>query len=328
MKTTRSVPRIATLASGALLTASILAPAASAAPAPAGPARSAEHAVSDTGGVTLSATAASGLRGIDSYRGTGSTRDAVKDGARAVPAGHRVQGYRSPTGDDFGTRSIIGDDNRTRVNPTTGFPARATVLITRTVNGVENQHCTGWMFSDDLVVTAGHCVYNQTSGWYTGQLRFYPGANGTGSRPYGGCSATTLRSNTGWTVDGSADADYGAATLDCTIGNTVGWYGAYWTTASLNGTSTTIQGYGGDKAQQQWIHSDQVRVSDSLRLRYDNDTVGGNSGSAVYTVRAPGSSGCSGQCSLAVHAYGTGADGHNSGPRITESRFTLIAGWR
>ncbi|MFC5052425.1 trypsin-like serine protease [Saccharothrix xinjiangensis] len=323
MNSSRSFPRIVTMASGALLAMSVLAPTAS-----AGAAKPAELAVSDTGGVTLSAAAPTGSRGVDSYRGTGATGDAAKDGARDVPADHRVQGYRSPTGDDFGAQSIIGSDNRTRVTPTTSFPARATVLITRTVNGVENQHCTGWMFSDDLVMTAGHCVYNQSSGWYTGQLRFYPGADGAGSRPYGGCSATTLRSNTGWTVDGNADADYGGATLDCTIGNTVGWYGAYWTTASLNGTSTTIQGYGGDKAQQQWIHSDQVRVSDSLRLRYDNDTVGGNSGSSVHTVRAPGSSGCSGQCSLAVHAYGAGSDGHNSGPRITESRFTLIAGWR
>lgn len=82
------------------------------------------------------------------------------------------------------------------------------------------------------------------------------------------------------------------------------------------------------RRSRQWIHSDQVRESGSLRLYYGVDTVGGNSGSSVYTVRAPGSSGCSGQCSLAVHAYGVGANGYNSGPRITESRFNLIAGWR
>lgn len=68
--------------------------------------------------------------------------DVTAYGAQPVPAGHRVQGYRSPTGADFGVESIIGSDDRTRVNPTTSFPARATVLITRTVNGVESQHCT------------------------------------------------------------------------------------------------------------------------------------------------------------------------------------------
>ncbi|WP_170191823.1 trypsin-like serine peptidase [Saccharothrix syringae] len=323
MNANRSTLRAGTLLSGALLVVVVLSPTAS-----AGAAENAELAVTDTGGVSLSAAASTGLRGLDSHEGTGVPKDVTAYGAEPVPAGHRIQGYRSPTGDDVGVQSIIGADNRTRVDPTTSFPARATVLITRTVNGVESQHCTGWMFSDDLVVTAGHCVYDQSTGWYTGRLRFYPGANGAGSYPYGSCSATTLRSNTGWTVDGSADADYGAATLNCTIGNTTGWYGAYWTTASLLGTATTIQGYPGDKGSQQWIHSDQVRQNGSLRLYYDNDTVGGNSGSSVYTVRAAGSSGCSGRCSLAIHAYGVGSSTHNSGPRITESRFNLIAGWR
>ncbi|MFI9811436.1 trypsin-like serine protease [Saccharothrix variisporea] len=294
--------------------------------ASAGAPKGVELGTSDTGAFSTAA-AVTGLRGVSSYEGTGVPADVTAYGAQRVPAGHKVQGYESPTGDDFGTQSIIGADNRVRVDPTTSFPARATVLITRTVNGVERQHCTGWMFGASLVLTAGHCVYNQTTGWYTGQLRFYPGANGT-SFPYGSCTAATLRSNTGWTTDGSADADYGGATLNCSIGNTTGWYGAYWTTASLNGTSTTVQGYPGDKAQQQWTHSDQVRESSSLRLYYDNDTVGGNSGSSVHTVRASGSSGCSGRCSLAFHAYGVGSNGHNSGPRITESRFNLVIGWR
>ncbi|GAB2986599.1 trypsin-like serine peptidase [Saccharothrix stipae] len=284
-----------------------------------------ELGASDTEAV-VTAARPSGLRGVSAYEGTGVPADVTSHGAQRVPAGHRIQGYSSPTG-DVTVQSIIGADNRTRVNPTTSFPASATVLITRTVNGVESQHCTGWMFGASLVLTAGHCVYNQSSGWYTGQLKFYPGANGT-TYPYGSCTAATLRSNTGWTTDGNPDADYGGASLNCTVGNTTGWYGAYWTTASLIGTSTTIQGYPGDKARQQWIHSDQVRASNSLRLYYDNDTVGGNSGSSVHTVRASGSSGCAGRCSLAFHAYGVGSNGHNSGPRITESRFNLVIGWR
>jgi glutamyl endopeptidase len=312
---------------GVVLASALLAAVGLVSPASAGASKGVELGVSDTEGVTRSAAPAWGTRGVSSYEGTGVPSDVTAYGAQRVPAGHRIEGYSSPTGDDFGTQSIIGADGRVRVNPTTSFPARATVLITRTVSGVERLHCTGWMFGASLVVTAGHCVFNQSTGWYTGQLRFYPGANGT-TYPYGSCTAATLRSNTGWTVDGSADADYGGASLNCSIGNTTGWYGAYWTTASLTGTSTTIQGYPGDKAQQQWTHSDQVRVSNSLRLYYDNDTVGGNSGSSVHTVRATGSSGCSGRCSLAIHAYGVGSGTHNSGPRITESRFNLLIGWR
>jgi glutamyl endopeptidase len=262
------------------------------------------------------AQASGTLTGVPGYTGSG-IQDPALVGATPVPPGHVIEGY---TG--FGTMSIIGPDNRTRVNPTTSFPARATVLITRTVNGVEQQHCTGWMFGPSLVLTAGHCVFNGTS-YYTG-LRFYPGYNGN-TAPYGSCTATQLRSNPGWTQNGSPDYDYGGANLNCTIGDTVGWFGAYATTSSLNGTATTIQGYPGDKAKQQWISGDQIRVSNSLRLFYENDTVGGNSGSAVYTNRAAGSAGCAGVCALAFHAYG---GSQNSGARITAARLAEVTGWR
>ena len=182
------------------------------------------------------------LTGVPSFEGSG-IQDPALVGAEAVPEGHRIEGFSG-----VGVQSIIGTDDRVRVSPTTSFPARATVLITRTTNGVESQHCTGWMFGPSLVLTAGHCVYSG-SAFYSG-LKFYPGYDGN-TAPYGSCNATQLRASSGYVSTGSADQDYGGANLNCTIGNTVGWYGAYATTASLNGTSTTVQGYGGDKNKQQ-----------------------------------------------------------------------------
>ncbi|MBP2322434.1 glutamyl endopeptidase [Kibdelosporangium banguiense] len=269
-------------------------------------------------GVVLAAPAnASGtLTGVPSFEGSGIQNPALV-GADPVRPGHQIAGF-----DGIGVQSIIGPDNRVRVNPTTSFPARATVLITRVSGGVERQHCTGWMFGPSLVLTAGHCVYSG-SAYYTG-LRFYPGYNGD-TAPYGSCTATQLRASAGYVANGSPDQDYGGANLNCTIGNTVGWYGAYATTASLNGTPTTIQGYGGDKNKQQWLSTDQIRTSGALRLYYENDTIGGNSGSAVATNRPAGSPGCSGWCSLAFHAYG---GSQNSGARITAARLTEVTGWR
>ncbi|ALG13933.1 trypsin-like serine peptidase [Kibdelosporangium phytohabitans] len=262
------------------------------------------------------ANASGTLTGVPSYVGSG-IQDPALVGADPVAPGHKIEGFSG-----VGIQSIIGPDNRVRVNPTTNFPARATVLITRTSGGTERQHCTGWMFGASLVLTAGHCVWSG-SAFYEG-LRFYPGYNGT-TAPYGSCTATTLRVSNGYRNNGSADEDYGGAKLNCTIGNTVGWYGAYATTASLNGTATTIQGYGGDKNKQQWLSTDQIRTSGALRLYYQNDTVGGNSGSAVATNRPAGSAGCEGWCSLAFHAYG---GSQNSGARITASRLTEVTGWR
>jgi glutamyl endopeptidase len=313
---------------GALLSGALLVVAAFAAPAGAHvqaqtQQQISETTVTDSGTLTgidsgtLTGIQSGTLTGVPSYEGSG-IQDPALVGATPVPAGHRIDGYPG-----VGTQSIIGPDNRVRVNPTTSFPARASVLITRPgTGGTDAHHCTGWMFGPSLVLTAGHCVFNGSS-WYTG-LKFFPGYNGT-TAPYGSCTATQLLSNPGWTTDGSPDYDYGGAKLNCTIGNTVGWYGAYAQTASLNGTPTTIQGYPGDKAKQQWLANDQIRVSNTLRLFYENDTLGGNSGSAVYTNRAAGSPGCAGVCALAFHAYG---GSQNSGARMTASRLTQVTGWR
>ena len=75
--------------------------------------------------------------------------------------------------------------------------------------------------------------------------------------------------------------DYGAIKLNCSIGNTTGWYGYFWTSASLNGLPTIINGYPGDKPLTQWRSSGLVRVTQAQRVFYQNDTLGGQSGAPV-----------------------------------------------
>jgi glutamyl endopeptidase len=54
-------------------------------------------------------------------------------------------------------------------------------------------------------------------------FRIYPGRDGALS-PYGVCTARTLFSVIGWTVSANEEYDYGAVKLNCTVGNTVGWF--------------------------------------------------------------------------------------------------------
>lgn len=233
----------------------------------------------------------------------------------------------TPLSAPVGTESIIGTDTRTLVAKTTVFPARATALITFST-GSGTARCTGWLISSNTVATAGHCVNRGKGGGFypTSSYRIYPGRNGSAS-PYGACTAKRLYTVTGWSGSGLDTHDYGAIKLNCTIGQRTGWYGYFWTTASLAGLPTVINGYPGDKPLTQWRAVDSVRLAQTQRVFYANDTVGGMSGSPVYYNR----SGC-GYCSMAVHAYGL-YDSYpfntfNHGTRITQQVFNNLSSWR
>jgi glutamyl endopeptidase len=218
--------------------------------------------------------------------------------------------------------SIIGADTRTRVNPTTVFPARAIALVT--FNG---GFCTGWLIGKDTVATAGHCVHSGGSGgnWRT-NVRVYPGRNGS-SAPYGSCTAKKLNSVTGWISSADERYDYGTIKLSCTIGNTTGWFGFFWQSATLTGLPTTVAGYPDDKPLTQWKATGSVAVTQERQVFYKNDTRPGQSGSPIYYNR----SGC-GTCSMGIHAYGVhGASPHNTnnhGTRITKAVFDNLVAWK
>lgn len=229
---------------------------------------------------------------------------------------------KAPDAQGIGVNSIIPPDERYPVNPG-AYPGTSTVLIT-----FSGGRCSGWMAGynpanlTSTIVTAGHCVHTGGSGgaWRTG-VAVYPGYPSTGF----GCSAITLYSVVGWTTNGSADYDYGAIKVNCApsgqpLAYWTGWYGFFWTTASLIGLFVVTQGYPGDKPiTEQWGSNGNVQA-ESLRLFYNNDTVGGQSGSTVYN---PNRAGC-GHCTAAIHAYGGSL---NSGVRITQPVFNNLVAW-
>ncbi|QKW12432.1 serine protease [Verrucosispora sp. NA02020] len=323
----------------------VLASAVAAAPATAAPtttARSGAHAaVADSGSVPSSTLSASVQRGVDGSRGGGVTgaagSGAVQPGGLRFDAGGQAL---KAGGASAGVFSVIGTDNRVRVDPTTVFPSRAIVQIVRTTGG-STWGCTGWLYGPSIVATAGHCVHpgggangGGGNGFYPrGDFQIIPGRNGA-STPYGTCTATQLLSVTGWTQDGSETNDYGAIRLNCAAGNTTGWFGFWWQSATLTGTASTVSGYPCDKTfGQQWRHAGQtIQVTHDRQVFYQNDTFGCQSGSPVYQTRPAGSSFCAGECVMAIHAYGVhGSAPHstnNHGTRITESVANNLVTWR
>ena len=284
--------------------------------APNKPDRNNPHAIVSSDGFVAATNEAGARRGKgESYvlpeAGSGATisgGDASSNEAAVAPA--------TAPGQEAGIESIIGTDNRYQITGTTTYPYSAIVHITSSIGG-----CTGWLIGSNTVATAGHCVYG-SSGWAT-NVRVYPGRNGS-STPYGSCGYTRLNTVSGWVNSRSPEYDYGAIKLNCTVGNSTGWFGFRWQSASLTGQASYISGYPGDKPYgTQWRSNDSIRITETRRLFYANDTYGGHSGSPVWN----GGASCS-PCGIAIHAYGVGSNGYNGGTRITEAVFNNLLNWK
>ena len=253
--------------------------------------------------------------GVDIYDGLGgqfTSEELESLSSLPVPSGTDETGAT-----EIGIEAILGPDTRQRLY-TTYYPTRAQVLVT-----FSGGRCSGTMIGPNTVATAGHCVHTGgTSGsWRTG-FRVYPGANGA-SKPYGSCTARRLYSVSGWTQNRDERYDYGAIKLNCTIGNTVGWYG--FTTANPLNLPSIVQGYPGDKPLTQWASSDKVWATTARQVFYKNDTLGGMSGSAVWYDR-------NGPYMIGIHAYrnhGTGVHSlYNHGTRIVSAVFNNLRSWK
>ncbi|MET1138381.1 trypsin-like serine protease, partial [Bacillus subtilis] len=99
---------------------------------------------------------------------------------------------KSPAKAPYSIKSVIGSDDRTRVTNTTAYPYRAIVHISSSIGS-----CTGWMIGPKTVATAGHCIYDTSSGSFAGTATVSPGRNGT-SYPYGSVKSTRYFIPSGW----------------------------------------------------------------------------------------------------------------------------------
>jgi V8-like Glu-specific endopeptidase len=256
----------------------------------------------------------------------------------AAPAG-RPEGFEVPLDLDlpdigeasFGAppplaETVHGPDNRVQITGTAAYPWRvhASLLITAADNS--QWIGTGWFIGPHTLMTAGHVVHIKDSGvpgrdGWVKNIKVMPGRNGA-ALPYGSVTSTFFYSVTGWTGSGDENYDYGAIIIPTDLGNTTGWFGfGVYSDADLVASTGNIAGYPGDKPSGTlWYDARKIASVTGRKVFYDIDTVGGQSGSAVYRIANGGRYG------VAIHAYGGATT--NSGTRIVKPVFDNMVAWK
>ncbi len=226
---------------------------------------------------------------------------------------------------------IIGTDDRIRIKNTTAIPWRRICQLTiRARNGAQYVG-TGFMIGRRTIITAGHCVYIHSAGGWPAYIDVSPGRNAA-ARPFGTVRAIQYRSVAGWVNGKSRNYDYGAIILPANTPSNVqslGGFGfGYWPNNLLRQRMVNLSGYPGDGGRSgpdrapgsQWWMARRIQSVSSRFFSYDIDTVGGQSGSPVWTV-------INGQ-RIALGIHTNGFVGGNSATRITKPVFDNLQAWR
>jgi V8-like Glu-specific endopeptidase len=218
--------------------------------------------------------------------------------------------------------TILGDDERVRIDDTSAFPWRAiTWLGLFDESGQPAGHCTGTFIGPDALLTAAHCLWSADTGTWTRNIAVVPGKSGD-QEPFGFEWASNWWVPDAYISSGGSNLwDWGVIKLRSdSLGQTVGWLQvAQLTTTTLARIDfePAIVGYPadkeGDEAGTMWggIKDEFLGVA-SRELYHEIDTFPGESGSAIFSANTsdPAIFG------LIVGVHTTGGTAYNRGSRI------------
>lgn len=194
----------------------------------------------------------------------------------------------------FSPFTILGNDGRVKVNnPTLDPYSKIAALTIQWPNG-NISFGTGFMVSENCMLTAGHCVYSLKYGKPAAKIKAYFGLNGASySYVYNASKvffSGDLPKGRTW------QNDWGVVKFNKNIGNNTGWFGlGYLSDEELLSKKVRVAGYPGDHMTKKkgapdgylrymYRASNPVRTVGLTYLTYYTDTFKGQSGSPVYGI--------------------------------------------
>jgi glutamyl endopeptidase len=173
------------------------------------------------------------------------------------------------------------------------FPFRAIVYVHSSLDT-----CSGFLYGNDIVATAGHCLHTAPNGTWAPDVMVTAALNGA-DKPFGSCQAKRLYTVKGWIEGAGERYDYGAIKLDpaCAPGMKTGWFGIGWSKASPVGKRIRLGGYPSDPGLVQKVSPGVIREMSDEVIFYDADTWQQMSGGPVFVAR-----GCD-ACAIGFNAH-------------------------
>lgn len=263
----------------------------------------------------------------------GAVLDALVSKSGNLPVNGNYEALMLPpndvSGGGFQMESVIGTDGRVRVDDPTAFPFTSIVkLYTYWPGGYVTMGTGAIVGGADghgfHVLTAGHCVYYSSFGWYT-KIVVIPAYEG-GVAPFNVAYSTDAVTFSGWSDYSSSQYDMALVTLDRCVGDYTGWMGmaAFDSDDPVYSGEVHTAGYPGDLYSGNYMYymsADGGYATQNNQFYY-MDTYGGQSGSPVWYVDDELN-----EYITTVHAYGTGGTSANFGTRINEDKMTTLQGW-